>query len=80
MESPKSGSEYADLTIDANSSVNADMFFDPQKSHLYVMTQKKVRVDGMKFALFTSVFYIVESIEVSGLCVVCMDGLITFVS
>jgi len=42
VETQKSGSEYDDMVIDAGSRVNADMFFDPQKSHIYVMTQRKV--------------------------------------
>jgi hypothetical protein len=42
VESGKSGSEYDDMVIDAGSRVNADMFFDPPKSHIYVMTQRKV--------------------------------------
>lgn len=42
VESGKSGSEYDDIVIDASSKVNSDMFFTPQKSHIYVMTEKKV--------------------------------------
>jgi len=42
VESGKSGSEYDDIVIDAGKSVNSNMFFDPQKAHIYVMTDKKV--------------------------------------
>ncbi|CAG7720399.1 unnamed protein product [Allacma fusca] len=42
VESGKSGSEYDDIVIDPAKKVNPDMFFDPQKAHLYVMTERKV--------------------------------------
>lgn len=42
VESGKSGTEYDDQEIDPGSKVLPDMFFDPQKSHLYVMTERKV--------------------------------------
>ena len=42
VESAKSGSEYDDIVIDPSKKVNPDMFFDPQKAHLYVMTDRKV--------------------------------------
>lgn len=42
VESGKSGTEYDDQEIDVGSKVLPDMFFDPPKSHLYVMTEKKV--------------------------------------
>jgi hypothetical protein len=42
VESGKSGSEYDDMIISSGSRVSADMFFDPQKSHIYVMSERKV--------------------------------------
>lgn len=42
MESSSSALEYGDLLVDENSPVNADLRFDVQMMHLYVMTEKKV--------------------------------------
>lgn len=42
VESGTSAIEYADITIDANSSVSGDMQFDTQELNLYVMTKHKV--------------------------------------
>jgi hypothetical protein len=51
VESGKSGSEYDDIVIDADKSVNSDMFFDSQKSHVYVMTERKVQYPSVIFVL-----------------------------
>ncbi len=48
VDSGKSGTEYGDLDIDSGSRVLPDMFFDPQKFHLYVMTEKKVAYGVIK--------------------------------
>ena len=43
IESATSGIEYKpDLEIDSNSPVNADLYFDSEQSHLYVMTKDRV--------------------------------------
>ncbi|XP_065576884.1 plexin-A4-like isoform X2 [Artemia franciscana] len=39
---PRLALEYGDLVIDEGKPVNPDLSFDPQKKHLYVMTEKKV--------------------------------------
>jgi plexin A len=44
VESSNSALEYGDLTVDENSPVNPDLHFDSQLMHLYVMTDKKVRM------------------------------------
>ncbi|XP_075218268.1 plexin A isoform X1 [Lycorma delicatula] len=42
VESSSSATEYGDLLVSDNSSVNADLHFDSQLMHLYVMTERKV--------------------------------------
>ena len=42
-ESGKAASEYGDVAVDEGSTVSSDLFFDPQRMHLYVMTERKVR-------------------------------------
>jgi plexin A len=44
VESSSSALEYGDLIVDENSPVNPDLHFDSQLMHLYVMTDRKVRV------------------------------------
>lgn len=44
VESSNVALEYGDLTVDENSPVNPDLHFDSQLMHLYVMTEKKVRI------------------------------------
>lgn len=42
IETGSSAIEYADIPIEDNSPVNADMFFDKTEMHLYSMTRRKV--------------------------------------
>ena len=42
VESGESAFEYESISIQDNSPVNTDMAFDRSRSHIYVMTQKKV--------------------------------------
>ncbi|KAL3289690.1 hypothetical protein HHI36_023093 [Cryptolaemus montrouzieri] len=42
VESSSSALEYGDIAVEENSPVNADLRFDSQLMHLYVMTEKKV--------------------------------------
>jgi hypothetical protein len=44
VESSSLAQEYGDLSVDENSPVNPDLHFDSQLMHLYVMTEKKVRL------------------------------------
>jgi hypothetical protein len=44
VESSNSALEYGDLVVDENSPVNPDLHFDSQLMHLYVMTDRKVRM------------------------------------
>lgn len=44
VESSNAALEYGDLPVDENSPVNPDLHFDSQLMHLYVMTEKKVRI------------------------------------
>ena len=34
--------EYDDITVDEGSRVSSDLVFDPQRMHLYAMTERKV--------------------------------------
>jgi plexin A len=34
--------EYGDITVDEGSRVSSDLVFDPQRMHLYAMTERKV--------------------------------------
>lgn len=42
VETSNTALEYGDLLVEQNSPVNADLHFDSQLMHLYVMTEKKV--------------------------------------
>jgi plexin A len=48
VESSNAALEYGDLTVDENSPVNPDLHFDSQLMHLYVMTEKKVRISTLQ--------------------------------
>ena len=37
--------EYDDITVDEGSRVSSDLAFDPNRMHLYVMTERKVNDD-----------------------------------
>jgi len=41
-DSGKGASEYGDISVDQGSPVSSDLVFDPQRMHLYVMTERKV--------------------------------------
>ena len=47
VESSNVALDYDDLTVDENSPVNPDLHFDSQLMHLYVMTEKKVRISSV---------------------------------
>jgi hypothetical protein len=47
VESANVALEYGDLPVDENSPVNPDLHFDSQLMHLYVMTEKKVRISAV---------------------------------
>ncbi len=34
--------EYDDITVDKGSRVSSDLIFDPQRMHLYVLTDRKI--------------------------------------
>lgn len=36
--------EYGDITVDEGSRVSSDLVFDPQRMHLYAMTERKVYI------------------------------------
>lgn len=38
----RGASEYGDITVDEGSRVSSDLVFDPQRMHLYAMTERKV--------------------------------------
>ena len=45
MENVKDGRgafEYADIVVDEGSRISSDLVFDPQRMHLYAMTEHKV--------------------------------------
>lgn len=44
MESQTSALEYGDIIVEEGSPVNQDLHFDSQLMHLYVMTERKVRL------------------------------------
>ena len=41
-EAGRGASEYGDITVDEGSTVSSDLVFDPQRMHLYAMTERKV--------------------------------------
>ena len=41
--SGRAASEYGDISVDEGSRVSSDLAFDPQRMHLYAMTERKVR-------------------------------------
>ena len=50
--SGRAASEYGDITVDEGSRVSSDLAFDPQRMHLYAMTERKVRLNISKDSSF----------------------------
>ncbi len=49
--------EYGDITVDEGSRVSSDLVFDPQRMHLYAMTERKVKVVALLAADPHSLFF-----------------------
>ena len=54
IESATSAHEYETVTVDAGSSIARDMDFDRSQTHVYVMSERKVRVFCVEDAIHST--------------------------